>query len=69
MRPSFMFDCFSNEDATARVLRQAIQLNQQHPVNCPWVLQFGGDAEVLEPAGVRSLVKKALTESLARYVP
>ena len=33
----------------------------------PWVLQFGGDAEVLEPASVRSLVKKALTESLAHY--
>ena len=33
----------------------------------PWVLQFGGDAEVLEPASVREQVKKALAGSLAQY--
>jgi len=33
----------------------------------PWVLQFGGDAEVVEPAGVREQVKQAIAGSLAQY--
>jgi predicted DNA-binding transcriptional regulator YafY len=33
----------------------------------PWVLQFGGDAEVLEPESVREDVKNAIVRSLAQY--
>lgn len=33
----------------------------------PWVLQFGSDAEVLEPAGVRDMIRMRLAQSLAHY--
>jgi predicted DNA-binding transcriptional regulator YafY len=32
-----------------------------------WALQFGGDAEVLEPPAVRDLVRQRLVDALAQY--